>query len=268
MGTVGEEIGVEPYLHAVKQTVNQAVVASDGDALIGVVEIVVVKGHAHRQTTDDERRKLGAFAPPLLLGVALDKLLVDVAPDKRQRLLLKVAWLGYSLGFHAFDRLAPLLVELSLRLGGSLHAPHLIERVHVEGQIVQPSVRSLCHRAVGVAVERHYRVDEIPNLLVRGVEDMRPVLVHIDSLDILAIYITSGVGTLVNDKTPLPLLPGKMRKRGAEKPGTHYKIVIFHQTYSIKSFILMACSPSALARVRILLRNTLSFATFKASEII
>ena len=227
-GAVGEEICVQPYLHAVKQTVNQAVVASDGDALIGVVEIVVIKGHAHRQTADDERRKLGTFAPPLLFGVALDELLVDVAPDKRQRLLLKVARLGHALGFHAPDCLAPLLVELSLSLGGSLCTPHLIERVHVEGQIVQPSVGSLCDRAVGVAVERHYRVNEIPHLLVRGVEDMRPVLVYVDSLDILAVDIPSGVGTLVDDKAPLPLLPGKMRKRGAEQPGTHYQIVIFH----------------------------------------
>lgn len=227
-GAVGEEIGVQPYLHAVKQPVNQAVIASDGDALIGVVEIVVVKGHAHRQTADDECRKLGALASPLLLGVALDKLLVDVASYEGQCLLLKVAWLGYALGFHAPDRLAPLLVELSLRFGGSLYIPHLIERVHVEGQVVQPSVRSLCHRAVGVAVERHYRVDEIPHLLVRGMEDVRPVLVHVDSLDILAVDIASGVRPLVDDKTPLPPLRGKMRKRGAEQPGTHYQIVIFH----------------------------------------
>lgn len=196
--------------------------------MIGVVEIVVVKGHAHGQTADDKRRKLGALASPLLLGVALDKLLVDVAPDKGQRLLLKVARLGYALGVHAPDRLAPLLVELSLRLGGSLYAPHLIERVHVEGQIVQPSVRSLRHRAVGVAVERHYRVDEIPNLLIGCVEDVRPILVYVDSLDILAVDIASGVRPLVDDKTSLPPLPGKMRKRGAEQPGTHYQIVIFH----------------------------------------
>ena len=41
---VAEEVCVELYVGAFQQSVDKAVVASDGDALTGVVEVVVVEG--------------------------------------------------------------------------------------------------------------------------------------------------------------------------------------------------------------------------------
>ena len=100
MGAVVEEVGVGAGVDTLQQSVDEAVVASHGNALVEVVEIVVVVDQPHRQSLDDEGGQLGALAPPLLLGVALDEALVDVATDEREGLLLEVARLGGSLGAH------------------------------------------------------------------------------------------------------------------------------------------------------------------------
>ena len=62
--------------------------------MIGVVEVVVVALEAEWQATDNPRRKLLATTAPLLLGIALDKLLVDIATNERECLLLEVARLA------------------------------------------------------------------------------------------------------------------------------------------------------------------------------
>ena len=126
----------------------------------------------------------------MFLGITFDKLLIDVATDKRKGLLLKVARCYDSLGLHLGYCLPALLVKSTLRLCGSRHSPHLVERIHVERQVVQPSVGSLRHRRVGVTVKWHYRVDEIPHLAVGRVEDMCAILMHVNSLYLLAIEIS------------------------------------------------------------------------------
>ena len=89
-----------------------------GNALIQRVEIVVVKGQPHRQALDDKCRQVLAVAAPLLFGVALDELLINVAAHKGDGLLLKVL------------RLVGDLAALLLNFGGCLlrcdDAPHFI----------------------------------------------------------------------------------------------------------------------------------------------
>jgi hypothetical protein len=57
-------------------------------------------------------------------------------------------------------------------------------------------------------------------------EDMRAVLMHIYSLNLLAIDIASCMGALVNHEASLPLLLGKMGECGAEESGAYYQIVV------------------------------------------
>lgn len=213
------EVDARLHIATLQQSVDEAVVASDRYALIVVVEVVIVECQAHRQAADDECRKLGAGAAPLLLGVVLYKQFVDVAPDEAQRLLLEVAWVGDALGGHTLKGFAALFVEPGLSLGWSAHAPQLIERVHVEGQVVDPAVGSGSHRAVGVAIEWHNGVNEIPHRLVGRVEDVRPILVYIYALNFLAIHIAAGMRTAVDDQASASGLRGKVRKRGAKQPG-------------------------------------------------
>lgn len=56
---------------------------------------------------------------------------------------------------------------------------------------------------------------------------MRSILVHVDTLDVLAIDVATQVGALVYDETPLALLVGEMGEGGSEETGTYYKIVIY-----------------------------------------
>lgn len=57
-------------------------VAADRNALVRVVEVVVVEGEAHRQAADDEARQVLGRAAPLLGGVVLDQLGVDIGADQ------------------------------------------------------------------------------------------------------------------------------------------------------------------------------------------
>ena len=61
-----KEIGICSCLDTIEQAVDKFVVTTDGDALVFVVEVVVVKREAHGQTLDDERRQLAARKRPIL----------------------------------------------------------------------------------------------------------------------------------------------------------------------------------------------------------
>ena len=79
----------------------------------------------------------------------------------------------------------------------SRHSPHLIEGIHVEGQVVELAL-VVGDRRVGVAVELHDGVDEVPHLLAVRVEDMGTIFMDIDSFDGLAIDIAAQIGAFVN----------------------------------------------------------------------
>lgn len=85
---VGEVVGAQAHLAAFEQGVDEAVVPTLGDALVAVVEVVVVKGEAEGQTADDEGRQFGGGTSPLLLGIALDEFFVDVLTHEQHRLFL------------------------------------------------------------------------------------------------------------------------------------------------------------------------------------
>ena len=78
---VVEEIRVElqVYFSVIEQGVDEEVVSALRDALVGVVEVVVVEGEPQRQAADDECRQFGCRPSPLLFGLSLDELFVDVA---------------------------------------------------------------------------------------------------------------------------------------------------------------------------------------------
>ena len=83
LGLVLLIVRIQAHLDAVQQVGNHLGVAADWDSLIQGIEIVVVKGQAHGQTLDDEGGQIFAVAAPLLLGVALDELLIDVTAHER-----------------------------------------------------------------------------------------------------------------------------------------------------------------------------------------
>lgn len=202
--TIREEIRLRPGLHPFQQSLDQLVVPTDGHPLVFIIKIVVVEDETDRQALDDEGGKLHAWPSPLLFRIALDQTLVDIPSDKRQGLLLQVPGLATVQQTH---NLVSLLLDPRLGLRRGPHAPHLIERVHVKRQVIKlPPVTR--HGGIGIAVKLHDRVHEIPYRLVRGMEDMRPVLMDVDAFLALTIQVPTQVGTFVYHQATFPLPPG------------------------------------------------------------
>jgi len=194
--------------------------------LVLVVEVVVVEDKADGQAFDDEGGEIGALPTPLLLGVFLDQFLVNILTYQHLCLLFEIAGLSNTIGLHLGNGLGFLLVDLGLRLLGCGDAPHLVEGVHVEGQVVELAL-VVGHGGVGVAVELDDGVHEVPYLLVGGVEDMGTILMYVNTLYTLTIDVTTKLGAFVYDEAGLACLTGFVGEGGAEEAGAYYQIIVF-----------------------------------------
>ena len=222
IGLLGDQILVfdaGAHLDAFQHVGDHLRVAADRDALVAVVEVVVVVGEAAGEALDDGGGQILAIAAPLLLGVALDELFEDVASDQGERLLLEV--LGFA------DALSgDLLVDLGFRLGGGDHAgPHLGERVHVEGHVVDLAL-VVGDGGVHVVVELGEAVHVVPDVLERRVEDVSAVFVNVDALDLLGVHVARDMRTAIDDEAALPELVRFVREHGAGEAGSHDEIVV------------------------------------------
>lgn len=212
-----EVIDSRAHLDAVEQCFDQLIVAANGDALIAVIEVVVVKRIADRQTLDDECRQLRAAAAPLLLRVALDELRVDIRADERDGLLLEVLRL-------ALDCLA-LLRDDCLGLRRRHDVPELAERVHIEWQIVEMTL-IVRHRRVDEVIKGDESVDIRPDILIARVEDVRAILVDVDAILLLAIDIAADMLPTLQHQDRLTRLLRLMCKDRAEKTTANNQIII------------------------------------------
>ena len=200
-------------------------VAAHGDALVAVVEVVVVVGEAAGEALDDARGQVPAITAPLLLGVALHERLEDVAADERQRLLLQVLRLADVLGGH-------LLGDLGLGVRRRDDArPHFGEGVHVEGHVVHVAVE-VSNRRVDVVVEIGEAVDVVPDVLHGGVEDVRAVAVDLDALDVLGVDVAGDVVAAVDDQDRLAGTLGGIGEDGARKAGTDDEVIVLGHEYA------------------------------------
>ena len=213
------------HLDALEHVGDHLGVASHGDALVAVVEVVVVVGKAAGESFDNARGQVAAVAAPLLLGVALHERFEDVASHEGQRLLLKVGRLADVLGGH-------LLGDLCLCVRRRDDArPHLGEGVHVEGHVVHVTVE-VGDRRVDVVVELGEAVDVVPDVLHGGVEDMRAVAVDLDALDVLGVDVAGDVVAAVDDQDRLAGALGGVGKDGARKAGTDDEVIVLGHGYA------------------------------------
>ena len=234
LGLVLQVIGVQADLHALQHLFHQFGVAAVGDALVQGVEIVVVVGEAHRQAADDKGRQFGAGAAPLLFGVALDQLFVDVHAHQVDGLLLQVFRFGGKVG-------GALFLDLGHRLGGGDHAPHLVEGVHVEGHVVDLAV-VVGNGRVGVSVEHRKPVDVVPHFPVVGVEDVRAVAVDVDALDLLGVDVAGDVGALVHHQAVPAGGGGLAGKDRAEQAGADDQVIIRFVLHHFE-YLSLFCAP-------------------------
>ncbi len=222
------EVHARAHFNAFQHLPDYGGVAPLRDALVTVIEVVVVKGEAHRKALDYEGRKLGAVPSPLLLRVSLHELFVKGAAHEVYGLLLKVLGAGRVA---AADLL--LYARLGLRWSEDVR-PHLREGVHVERHVVA-LVPVTGHGGVYVVVEGREAVYVIPYLLVRGVEYVRPVLVHIDPLYALRVYVASYVLPLLQHKALVSLLLQLICAHGAIQPASCYYVIIFGHFHFLRS---------------------------------
>ena len=192
-------VRIQAYFNAIQQVGNQFGVSADGDALIQRVEVVIVEGQAHWQTLDDKSGQILTVTPPLLLGIALDEFLVNVATHKGNCLLFEVLRL--------MGDFLTLLLNLSSSLFRCHNAPHLVEGVHIEGQRVEFAL-IVRNRRVGKTVELCKLRDVIPNIFIIGMENVGTVLVHVDALDVLGVNIARNVRALVYNENAFAMSLG------------------------------------------------------------
>ena len=93
-GTVLQIVDACTYFDTFEQQSDEAVVASVRDALIGIVEVIVVESEAERKPLDDEGRQFGSGTSPLLFGISFHQILVDVIATQSEGLLLQIAGLA------------------------------------------------------------------------------------------------------------------------------------------------------------------------------
>ena len=200
-------------------------VAAHRDALVAVVEVVVVVSKTAGEALDNACGQVLAVAAPLLLGVPLHERLEDVAAHEGQRLLLKVCRLANVLGGY-------LLGDFGLGIGRRDDArPHLGEGVHVKGHVVHVAVE-VGDRRVDVVVELGKAVDIVPDVFHRGVENMRAVAVNLDALDVLGVDVAGDVIAAINDEDRLASALGGIGKDGARKAGTDDEVIVLGHGYA------------------------------------
>ena len=211
-----EEVSVQfnRDLVILEHVFHQLGVAALRDALIVIVEVIVVVDQADRQALDDEGRQFSCLSAPLLFRVALDQLFIDVPADQRDCLLFQVL---RGLASH----FCPLFVDLVHGFLRSPNAPHLVEGVHVERQVVHLAL-IVGYRAVGVAVEFRELLDVIPDFLVGSVENVGPVLVNLDAVDFLGVDVAGDVAALFDHRDLVAALGGFAGKYSAKKPCPDY----------------------------------------------
>ena len=97
------------------------------------------------------------------------------------------------------------------------------------------------NRTVGVTVERHDAVHEVPDLFVVSMENVSTILMNVYAFHILAIDITAQVRSFIYHKAFLPLHSGLMREGSAVEAGANYQIIVLFSHYALK--ITMKLSP-------------------------
>ena len=201
-------------LDAVQHIGNHLRIAANRDSLIQGVKIVVVKSQTNRKTLDDKRWKILALSSPLLLGIALDQLLINIRTNQTDRLLLQVLRLRNACCLALF-------LDLRRCLLRSHDTPHLVEGVHIKWKGIQLAM-VIRHRRVRKPVKLRKLVHIIPNLFIIRMENMCAILVDLDALHRLCIHISCNIRTAVNHQNLLACFLRLMGKYGTVEAGAYY----------------------------------------------
>ena len=223
LGGTGQEVLFKLHWDVLQELLRDLGIAAHRDALVAVIEVVIVVDKAERKALDDKRRKLRAGASPLLFRVLLDELFVDVPPAEGERLFLQVLRVGDACFLH-------LLFDDGLCFVRGDNAPHLREGVHVEGKVVE-LVMVAGDRGVDIVVELCKLVYVLPDLLVGGVEDVRTVPVHLNAVYLFRVDVSRDVVPAVDHLAGFSRAVEFVGTDTAKQAGTDNQIIIGHNEY-------------------------------------
>ena len=113
------------------------------------------------------------------------------------------------------------------RLFWGIHAPHLMEGIHIEGQGVKLTI-VIGDGGIGIAVEFGKSIHIIPCLGTVRVEDMGSVAVNLNTFHFLGVYIAGNMISLFNDKDGFSSFVHPLGKSCTEQPCAHYQIIVVH----------------------------------------
>ena len=187
-------------------------------ALVAVLEVAVLVGEAHGQSRNDGGGKLARIRLPLLGRVPRDECVVKGTADQADGLFLEVARFARDLGGLALDERA----GLGRRISGS---EELVNRAQVDGQRVDDAP-VVGVDAVAVVVKGRESVDVGPHALVRGVEEMGAVAVHLDARGLVnrRVGVASDVVATLDDRhVHAETLRGLAGERQAKEARTNNK---------------------------------------------
>ena len=182
---------------------------------MGVVEVSIVVGVAHRQSADDRRLELLGVGLPLLRGVVLDEGFVQRAADQADALLHEVLR-------GLVPQLGGLFRDEGPRFGRRVRRPEeLVDRAQVHRHRVHLA-RMRGVDLVHVVGERGEPVHVLPHALVAGVEQVGPVPMHFDARGgiVLGGRSAAAVVAPIDQRDPEAEVIGcTFGDRQAEKPG-------------------------------------------------
>ncbi|SIA42862.1 Uncharacterised protein [Mycobacteroides abscessus subsp. abscessus] len=187
-------------------------VAVQGQALVAILEVAVLVGETHGQSRDDGGGQLARIRLPLLGRVPRDEGVVEGPADQANRLLLEVAGFSRDLGGLLLDQ----RTGLGRRIGC---AEELVDGAQVDGQRVDDAP-IVGVDTVAVVVKGGETVDVRPDALVRRVEQVRTVAVHLNAgslVDRRVGVASDVVATLDDGHVHSESLRGLAGKRQAKK---------------------------------------------------
>ena len=206
-------IDASPHFDAFKQGIDQYIISPDGNALITVIEIIIVKRIAYRQAFDNESRKFCATPSPLFFRVPFNQLRINVRTNK-----------GYGLFFQILRFRNPRFLTLLGNLGSRLlrrdDTPHLSKGIHIKRQVVQFTF-IIRYRRIDIIIEFHKLVHIIPNFLIRSMENMSPIFMNPDTFLFFAIHIATHMITPFQNQTRLTSLRHFMGKNRTKQTATN-----------------------------------------------
>ncbi len=200
-----EEVDVQADLDVlvVGHALDPAGVPVGRQTLVGVREVAVVVRVAHGQARDDARRQVLGVRLPLLGRVLTDERLVERTTDEGDALLVEV------LGRLAAELGSLLVEQVAGGLRAERRAEELVHRAEVDRHRVHLALVRGVH-PVHVVREGREPVDVLPHTLVRGVEQVRAVAVHLDPglRLVLRVGVAAHVVAAVDDEDLAAVLLG------------------------------------------------------------